>query len=65
MRHHHREVTGFRIFIFPPWNAVAARAHFLSPVASLTAPQAAFVGISLEGPRWPETLLATCHLKGE
>jgi hypothetical protein len=52
-------------FHFLPLERSRCVGAVFSPVASLTSPQAAFVGISLEGPRWPETLLATCHLKGE
>jgi hypothetical protein len=49
-------------FHFPSQERSRCAGSVFAPVASLTAPQAAILGISLEGPQWPETLLATCHL---
>jgi len=49
-------------FHFPFLERSRCAGSVLSPVASMTALQAAILGISLEGPRWPHTLLATCHL---
>jgi len=52
-------------FHFPPLERCRGTGSAFAPLASLTAPPAAAFAIPLEGPRWPENLLATCHLKGE